>query len=204
MRGREAIVIGLTGQIATGKSTAASILEKMGARVFNADEEVHRIFRRNKNVIIRVAKAFPKAFINGKINRKILSEEAFKNKRKLRTLERIVHPIIKARVKKFISENKKKSLIAIEVPLLFKIGADKFCDYIVLFTAPKYLKKTRALSRKGMTKEKFLKILNNQYLCEKKAQRADFKVSTNCGLPIMEKKLKKIVERITKKRHSIT
>lgn len=177
------IVIGLTGSIGMGKSTLASQLAALGAKISNADDIVHRLLGKGGAAVKAVAKQFPGVAENGAVNRKALGDIVFRDKAKLRALERILHPLVVEAEIAFVRKQQRlgAALVALDIPLLFETGADERCDLTLVATAPFFIQRQRVLARPNMTEEKFREILRSQLPdCEKRA-RADVVVRTGLG-----------------------
>ena len=149
-------VIGLTGSIGMGKSTAAAMLERMGIPVFDADAFVHQALGKNGVAVAAVADVFPGTREDGAISRPALAREVFDNPAALKNLESILHPIVRAAEKKFIARQNHRGvrIAALEIPLLFETRAEVLCDVVVVLSAPRFIQERRVLSRPGMTVEK--------------------------------------------------
>jgi dephospho-CoA kinase len=189
------IIIGLTGGIGMGKSTAAQILKTMGFPIYNADAEVHKLLKKDGKAVARVAKLFPETLHNYAIDRKMLGRAVFGKPRKLRRLEKILHPLVRQAEIAFVKNARKakKRAVILEIPLLFETGGEKRCDITLCVTAPRVIQKSRVLSRLGMTEERFHAILKNQMPDAQKRKKADYIVPTGKGLAATEKHLHKIL-----------
>ena len=178
------IVVGLTGSIGMGKSTVNAAFASLGARIWNADSEVHRLMSKGGEAVYPISKLFPKAFcddpIGPYINRNILSKTIFQNSEALNRLESILHPLVKKAEQHFllIASMHKCSVVVLDVPLLFETQGEKRCDATVVVSAPHFIQKSRVLNRTGMTNEKFINILNRQMSDQEKRRKADFIIST--------------------------
>lgn len=141
-------IIGLSGGVASGKNFIADIFAKKGAVVFDADAEVHHLLKSDKSTINEVKENFPKSFINGKIDRKTLGEIVFSNEKKLKILEKIIHPKIRENYKKFLKKAKKedKKIIVLNIPLLLESKEYK-CDYILSIVISPSIQQKRFLAR---------------------------------------------------------
>lgn len=194
------VILGLTGSICMGKSTAANMFKQLDIPVFDADEVVHNLLSMKKIIQI-VGEAFPKSFIDGVIDRKILGKQVFDNKQALEKLENILHPIVFEEKNKFIKlhEKNKADIVVLDIPLLFETEWDKFCDFVIVVDAPDLVQKTRALSRSGMTAEKFEKIKKQQMPNDIKRSKADFVVSTDLKEHETLQQLVKIIKEIREK-----
>ena len=192
------IIIGLTGSIGMGKTTVAGILKKLGYPVYSADEAVHHVLKKGGKAVKAVAKIFPESLKRGAIDRKILGKIVFGQPRKLRQLEKIIHPLLRDIERKFLQKARKKKAPAaiLEIPLLFETGADKRCDITLCVTAPAAVQRARVLARKGMTKEKLKAILARQMSNKEKCAKADYVVPTGTSRRDTEKFLRKLFDEL--------
>jgi dephospho-CoA kinase len=172
------IVVGITGSIASGKNFVAEVFKKNGAEVFDADKEVHKIFISDESAILLIQKHFPESIINGKIDKKIIAEIAFSDKKKLKILEEIIHKKIREKYKNFLqlSNKKRVKIIVLNVPLLLERQGYK-CDKVISVLGSK-IQKYRFLKRSGdfskSHEEKFYKIINNQMNNFDRKKKSDF------------------------------
>ncbi len=192
------ILIGLTGSIGMGKSATAKMFARLGAAVFEADKEIHRLLKPEGAAFKKVAAAFPDAVVGGKISRKKLGATVFQNKTKREKLEAILHPLLWREREKFLKRTaqKKKKAAVLDIPLLFETGEDKKMDWTICVSASKKTQKERVLARKNMTKEKFRAILASQMPDAEKRRRADFVIKTDKGFAEAKKQVQKIWEKI--------
>lgn len=188
-------IIGLTGGIGMGKSTAAALLKNMGLPVYNADHAVHALLRRGGKAVKPVAKIFPESLKRGAIDRKILAKTVFHEPKRLKKLEAILHPLVRQEEKKFIAQavKKKNPAVVLEIPLMFETGAQKRCDFVMCVTAPLALQKQRVLERKSMTLERFKAIVKLQMPNAEKLKRADYVVRTGKSVEDTQKQLLRIL-----------
>ena len=160
------IVVGLTGGIATGKTTITNFLKKNKFAVHDSDAVVKKMYFKPSPAFIKSLRNIGLGnTIKGKIiNRKIIREEIFRNQNKKRKLEKYIHKEVKKSRDKFLTKHKKKKtkIVILDIPLLFEAKLKHICDYVILLYLPKKLKIQRALARKGMTKDILLKIIENQ------------------------------------------
>jgi dephospho-CoA kinase len=184
-------IIGLTGGIGMGKSTAAAILKNMGLPVYNADHAVHALLRKSGGAVKPVAQLFPESLKRGAIDRKILAKTIFHEPQKLKKLEAILHPLVRQEEKKFIAQAVKKKNLAVvlEIPLMFETGAHRRCDFVICVTAPLALQKRRVLERMHMTLERFKAIVKLQMPNTEKLKRADYVVRTGKSVEDTKKQL---------------
>jgi len=174
------IKIGLTGSIAVGKSFVLSIFKtEYNIPVFSSDECVREIYRHNANL---------NNFIRDEIlvsNNEFSSEDianiVFKDCIKLKKLENYIHPLVKIERDNFINQelNKKTKFVVIEVPLLFEKNLEHEFDKVILVDVSEDIQEKRALSRKNMSKEKYLSIIANQIPNNEKIKRSDFIINNH-------------------------
>jgi dephospho-CoA kinase len=145
-------IIGLTGGIAAGKNFVSEIFAQNGAAIFDADAQVHQLFKSDEFVISRVAKKFPKSFVRKEIDRKILSKIVFakeeKSKKNLEILEKILHPKVHQKYAEFLikSRQENRNLVVLNIPLLLENKGYE-CEKIIAIIAPKSVQKKRFLAR---------------------------------------------------------
>jgi dephospho-CoA kinase len=177
------LVVGLTGSIAMGKSETARMFARLGFPVFDADEVVHRLYDTGGAAVSPIAREFPGAVVDGKVDRTALADRVTGDPDALASLEAIVHPLVRREQQAFLAAARDAGhgLAVIDIPLLFETGRDHDVDVVVVASAPEDVQKTRVLARPGMTEEKFAAILARQLPDSEKRRRADFVVDTSRG-----------------------
>jgi dephospho-CoA kinase len=192
------IVVGLTGSIATGKSFVARCFAKIGAAVFDADENVHQMLTFGGEAVKPVREEFPDVYKEGMIDRAELGKIVFKNPEKRKILEKIIHPLVDSRRKAFLQKAKdeKIKVVVLEIPLLFETERDSLCDYVVVTTVDSYTQEKRALERNGMTREKFYAVNKLQMESGQKVKRASFVIDTGVSEFAVFREVKKIMKQL--------
>ncbi len=192
------MIIGLTGSIGTGKSTAAKILKSMGLPVHNADHAVHAALAKGGSSVRSVARLFPSTLKGGSIDRQALGRAVFNNPEGLKRLEKILHPVVAKSEQAFVSAayRRGKKAVVLEIPLLFEIGAERWCDVTICMTAPRPIQQKRVMQRTGMTLAKFKAILKQQMPNREKCRRADFVINSGKGLADTKRQIKKMWKQI--------
>ena len=181
------VVIGLTGSIAMGKSATSKIFKSYGVPVFNADECVHQLIGPNGKLVSLIGQRFIGTLEKNKnlqyINRVKLGNIVFKDKKKKKELESIIHPQVTIERKKWReqAQRQRSKAICYDVPLLYETKGEKLCNFVVVVSAPLFVQKYRALNRPDMTEKKFNNILKNQISDKEKRKRADFIVNSGIG-----------------------
>ncbi len=186
-RAARPVIIGLTGSIGMGKSTAARMLKRAGVQVFDADLAVHRLMAAKGEAVPALADAFPACLISDDtgpgIDRACLSRHIAGHPEDLKKLEDILHPL----VRKAQQQARRAAAIAhapelvLDIPLLFEPGGHRRCDLVVVVTAPAFLQRQRVMARPGMTAEKFAILLGKQLPDRQKRQQADYVIQTGIG-----------------------
>ena len=177
------IVIGLTGSIGMGKTTAARALVRMGLPLHDSDAAVHKLFERGGAAVGPVRQAFPSAVHDGAVDRAELANLVFHDPHALNRLETIVHPLVRKESRKFLKRCAlhRDPIAVLDVPLLFEVGREGDCDLIVLVTAPAFIQAQRVLRRSGMTEQRLADVRSRQMPDAEKRRRADFIVHTGLG-----------------------
>jgi len=153
------VVVGLTGKIGSGKSSAAKIFKELGAHVIDVDRIGHEVLQMQE-VKNTLRKIFGDEIFDGlEIDRKKLASRVFSSSTELQLLEKIVHPLIRERVKKEI--DLLDGLIIIDAAVLHRLGLDEFCDLVVTIVAP-FEKIIQRLRDKGLSEEEINKRLSAQ------------------------------------------
>lgn len=188
------LIVGLTGSIGMGKSTAAQHLRARGLPVFDADAEVHRLYAGGK-VVERIERAFPGTTTQEGVDRTRLSAAIVSHPERLRELEAIVHPSVREAERSFLrGEARRGTPIAVlEIPLLFETHASKLVDAVIVLSAPVEIQRERLAIRPGMTKDKLDSLLARQMPDAEKRARADFIVDTGGTLEESQAHLDRII-----------
>ena len=176
------IVIGLTGSIGMGKSTTARFFREAGVPVHDSDDAVHRLYAGKAAPLIEAA--FPGTVKDGIVDRAVLGSRILGDAAALKTVERIVHPLVRADADAFLAGHRAagSKLVVLDIPLLFETGGEGRVDRIVVVSAPACVQRERVLARPGMSVEKFEAILAKQVPDAEKRRRADFIVESGEGL----------------------
>ena len=189
------LVIGLTGSIGMGKSTAAKRLIALGLAVCDADAEVHRLYAAGGAAVAPIETAFPGTTGAGGVDRGRLGAALLADPAGFKRLEAIVHPLVHAAERDFLRAEAARGAPAavLEIPLLFEGGNDRRVDTTIVVSAPAELQRQRVLARPGMTPEKLAQILSRQLPDADKRARAEFAVDTAGVIPDTEAQIDKIV-----------
>ena len=185
------IKIAITGSLASGKTTASKILSFRRGPLFSADKAVKELYE-NKHFKSLISRKF-KIKTNNQLKRS-LKRLIIKNKNNIKKLERIIHPLVRKKMKNFTSKNKKKKLLFYEIPLLIESKLMKYFNVIVFIKAKKQLRLKRFLSKSG--EKKLFNLLNNKQISHiKKIKFCDHVVVNEKNLNILKKNLLVIINK---------
>ena len=173
-------IVGLTGSIGMGKSTAAAALRRLRIPVHDADAEVHRLLRTDRKLIDAIEAEFPGVTGADGVNRPALGARVFRDPAALRRLEALIHPRVQRSEAAFVRRmrGRRKALVVLDIPLLFETGGDRRCDATMVVAAPEFLQAQRVLRRQGMTRERLAAIRTRQMPDNEKLRRADIVIPT--------------------------
>ena len=186
------IKIGITGSLASGKSTVAKIISSGKYPLFDADKIVKKIYLTNifKNKVYKKFKLKSKKSIKNKLKNIISS-----NKNSLLELEKIIHPLVRKKIKIFSLKNQRKDLLIFEIPLLIESKLMKNYDKIIFVNARTDLRLKRYLKR-GKSKKIFNLLNKRQLSPEKKIKYCDYVINNNGSLKLLKKNIKNIMLRL--------
>ena len=186
--------LGLTGSIASGKSTALKEFAALGVPTFSSDDAVHELYR--GEAVPAVEALFPGVSHNGEIDRAALAKRILEHPERLKELEAAVHPLVRTRIAKFLAEAEAAGakLAVVDIPLLFETGFDYGLDRVATTWAPDEEIRERALARPGMTVEKLDAILARQMPQDEKRKRADYVIYTTGPMWKLKTVVKALVE----------
>jgi dephospho-CoA kinase len=193
-------VLGLTGSIGMGKSTAANTLRRLRVPVFDADAAVHRLQGPGGRAVAPIAAAFPGAVRDTprgpRVDREALRRAVLGEDAALSRLERIVHPLVRDEERRFLSAARRRGepLAVLDIPLLFETRGEGRCDAVMVVTAPAAVQRRRVLRRPGMTPERFRAILARQVPDSEKRRRADHVVHTGLSRFHAQRAIRAIVK----------
>lgn len=196
---RPLIILGLTGSIGMGKSETARMFRRLRVPVFDADAAVHKLLTKGGAAVAAVEREFPGVVKGGAVDRRALGAQVFGHPARLRRLEAIIHPLVRAAEKRFLrrAAAHRRPLMVLDVPLLFETGGHSRCDYVAVVSAPPFVQRQRVLARPGMTAERLEAVLAQQLPDRAKRRRADFVIHTGLGKAFAFAQVRRIVAIIT-------
>lgn len=189
------IVVGITGGIASGKTTISNHLKSKKYPVHESDRVVKKIYLKPSKKLIKNLRfiGLGESVKNKKIDKNVIRKEIFFNKRKKSKLEDFIHKEVRLSRENFLKKNKMSKIVFLDIPLLFEKKLDKQCHTTILLVAPKKTRILRAVSRTGMKKAEIENIIKGQLSDKIKKNKADFVINTNTTI---KKTLKKVCETV--------
>lgn len=187
------IILGLTGSIGMGKTTASNMFAEAGVPVYSADDAVHALYAGRAASLIEAA--FPSTVQNGRVDRAKLSAAVFGKPEALKKLESIIHPLVHEEEASFLARARADhaDIVLLDIPLLFETGSESRVDKVAVVSAPADIQRERVLARSGMTDEKLAAILARQMPDAQKRARADFTIDSSADFEDMRSQIIAII-----------
>jgi len=186
-------IIGLTGGIASGKSTVSSILTELGAYIIDTDKIAHAVVMPKQPALLAIAAHFGTEIMlsDGNLNRKILGDIIFKNPEERACLEKIIHPYIEKQVDESIAQAEKLGykIVVIDVPLLFEAGWQQRVDEIWVVYVDLNVQISRLISRNRLTYMQAMERINAQLNIEEKAKQSHVVIDNNLDIENTKKQV---------------
>ncbi|ODR95820.1 dephospho-CoA kinase [Methyloceanibacter stevinii] len=197
------LVIGLTGGIGMGKSSAAAHFKRHGVPVFDADAYVHKLYE--GEAVPLIESAFPGTTREGRVDRALLAKEVAGRPDRLKELEAIVHPLVVQAEIDFLCDQEDGGVpvAVLEIPLLFETGAESRVDVTVAVSAPEDVQRQRVMERPGMTAEKFDALRARQLDDADRRARADHVLDSGSSLENLQAQLDVLIESLKLKDGSV-
>lgn len=195
-------VLGLTGGIASGKSTADHFFQKQGLPLIDSDQIAHQILTPGQEGYNLVVKKFGSGFLTAtkEIDRRRLGQTVFSDQSCLQTLNDITHPLIFREIQHRIAQNKriKQPLVIVDAPLLFETGGQSYCDQTLLIAVPEQIQLERLQTRDGLDEAEALKKIHSQMPLAQKEKLADYVVTNTGTISELENKLAQLLLELKK------
>jgi dephospho-CoA kinase len=192
-------VIGLTGGIGMGKSTAAAAFRRARIPVFDADLAVHRMQGPGGRAVRAIAALFPDAVVGSgaarHVDRARLREEVLGRPDQLRRLEQVLHPMVRQEEYDFIARSRRARAPAavLDIPLLFETEADKLADIVVVVSAPRAVQMHRVRQRRRMSDADIAAVIARQMPDSEKRRRADVVIRTGLSRHHTQRALRRLI-----------
>jgi dephospho-CoA kinase len=195
-------ILGLTGGIGMGKSTASNIFRRNNVPVFDADATVHALQARGGRAVAPIAAAFPDAVRDGVVVREAVRRAVFEDPRgqraALRRLERIVHPLVRAEERRFLAaaRRRRRPLVVLDIPLLFETKGERRCDAVMVVSASPNVQRARVLARPDMNPARLVSILKRQMPDPLRRAKADHVVRTGLSRHLTRRHILALLRRL--------
>ena len=198
---RSMILVGLTGGVATGKSTVAEMFKQCGAVVIDADQLARDVVEPGKPAWREIVKTFGKTILNPdrSLNRQALGAIVFRHPAKRRAIEAIIHPRVareQVRLTRQAARQDPQSVVIYDVPLLFEAGIDKRVDQTIVVTADRNTQIARLKKRNGLSRPEALRRIRSQMPLANKVRRADQVVNGTLPRPSLRKQVGQLLNRL--------
>jgi dephospho-CoA kinase len=192
-------VIGLTGGIGMGKSTAAAAFRRARIPVFDADLAVHQLQAKGGRAVKVIEAAFPGTVSDGAVDRPALRQAVLGDRAALTRLEHILHPMVEAEERAFVGRARRagKRAVVLDIPLLFEINGDERVDSVVVVSAPRAIQIHRVRLRRGMSKADVEAVIARQMPDAEKRRRADLVVRTGLSRNHTLRILTRFIQKLT-------
>ena len=192
------IKIGITGSIGMGKSTVSSIFRNNNIKVWDADFEVHNLYKKGKEGYNSIISIYPELKEEVEINRKKVSNLLREKKIDLKLIEEIIHPLLIRSREEFIKKNKKDKLLIFDIPLLYETKAYIWLDYVINVFCSKKNQIERLKQRENFDIKKINYLISKQISVNQKNKKADYVINTDQDLKQVERQVINFIKTMRK------
>ena len=189
------IRIAILGDIGAGKSFVS---KQFNCPLFNADKEVAEIYKNDRSCYQKIKKALPKYIISDHLDKKFLLKAVLDSKNNLRKISKIVHPIVRTRMNKFLIKNSSKKLVVLDIPLYLENKLNKKGDVLIFVEAKRKDIKKRLKKRKYFSKKIHKKLKSLHLPLRKKRKLSNFVINNTFNASKIQNDVKKIKTKILK------
>jgi dephospho-CoA kinase len=191
-------VLGLTGGIGMGKSTAATAFRRAHIPVFDADAAVHRMQARGGRAVRAIEAAFPGTVRDGAVDRVALRHAVLGKPDALARLERILHPMVEREEREFVARARRHGsrAVVLDIPLLFETHGDRRVDHVIVVTASPSVQIQRIRRRRGMSEADIRAVIARQMPDAEKRRRADTIIHTGLSRHHSLKALSRLIKEV--------
>lgn len=194
------MIVGLTGGIASGKSTVSNYFREFGAEVLDADVVAKELSEKEENVA-KIIEIFGNDILdeNGNISRKKMRERAFLEKDKLKQLNELLHPQVIEVFKNKRENTKEDEIVIFDIPLLFEAGMENLCDTVIVVYISKRVQLERMMKRDRHGIDLAERIIESQMSMSDKIDKADIIINNNCTLEDLKNNVNVVYYNLQKK-----
>lgn len=194
--------LGLTGGIATGKTTVSQMLAQQGIPIIDGDQVAHQVLANNQSVQAQIQATFGKQLVqDGQVDRAALGKLVFGNQAALAQLNAITAPVIRETIMTEMAQAKAHQvpLVVLDLPLLYEQHYETVCDGVLVVYLPVEKQLARLMARNQLSREDALKRINSQASLAEKRDRADFVIDNQGSLDQLKAQLKTVLEGVRHK-----
>ncbi|SON68451.1 dephosphocoenzyme A kinase [Latilactobacillus sakei] len=194
--------LGLTGGIATGKTTVSQMLAQQGLPIIDGDQIAHQVLANNQSVQAQIQATFGEQLVqDGQVDRAALGKLVFGNQAALAQLNAITAPVIRKTIMTEMVQAKAHQvpLVVLDLPLLYEQHYETVCDGVLVVYLPVEKQLARLMARNQLSREDALKRINSQASLVEKRDRADFVIDNQGSLAQLEDQLKTVLEGVRHK-----
>ena len=185
--------IGIVGDIGSGKTFVAN---NFGYPVFNADYEVSKLYKRDRNIYLKLKKKLPKYIFTFPIDKNEITKAILASRNNFKEIINIVHKEIRKKLNLFLKNNKSKKFVVLDIPLLFETGGEKYVDVSIVVTASNATQQSRVVLERRVPLEVFNAIKGQQMPDRDKLKKADYIISTDCDFEKTKAEVKEVALKI--------
>tara|TARA_B100000035_G_scaffold301679_1_gene298501 strand:- start:1522 stop:2091 length:570 start_codon:yes stop_codon:yes gene_type:complete len=186
--------IGILGDIGSGKSYVA---RKFGYPVFDADQEVHKIYKKEKRIFLKLKRVLPNYFSTFPLNKNEVSNAIVVNDKNLKKIVKVIHPEIRKKLNIFINKNKKRKIVVLDIPLLLENKIDKKNDILVFVNSKKKEINKRLRKRKNFNQTLFRKFKKIQLSLDHKKRKSNFIINNKFTEQSVKVEIRRILNKVT-------
>ncbi len=194
------LIVGLTGGIASGKSTVSKMFEQAGIPVICADELAREAVRPGSQGLAEIRRIFGEGVLDdeGNLDREAMARLVFQDKAKRKILESIIHPRVAEEQNKRLAalERQGHSIAVVDIPLLYESGLERSVDLVVVVYAPRHIQEERLMNRDGMSADDARSRLDAQMPIDDKRTRADRLVDNGKTLEHTRRQVQNLIEEL--------
>jgi dephospho-CoA kinase len=189
------IILGLTGGMGMGKSTAAAAFRRARIPVFDADAAVHKLQARRGRAVQAIAAAFPGTVCDGAVDRAALRHVVLGNPCALSRLESILHPMVRQEERAFVARARRRGVraVVLDIPLLLETGGEQRVDRIVVVSAPSEVQMHRIRARRRMSDADIKAVIARQMPDAEKRRRADVVIRTGLSRNLTQRQMRRLI-----------
>lgn len=194
------LVVGLTGGIASGKSTVSRMFEQAGIPVICADELAKEVVRPGSQGLAEIQRTFGSDILDeeGNLDREAMARLVFQNESKRKILESLIHPRVAEEQNKRLTalEDQGQSVAIVDIPLLYEVGWERFVDLVIVVYIPRHIQEERLMNRDGMSAGDARSRLDAQMSIEEKKRRADRVIDNRTTVERTRRQVENLVEEL--------